>query len=119
VTVVVSPRGAGGLSRRLGETLLLLARGLTLEEIAVVQDVAEDTVKTHIKRLRERLGARNRPNIVWLAVQRGLLQPASPPGGGTAATASAHRAGYELAASRVPQDYRQALMDRYDREPPG
>lgn len=116
---MVSPRGTpGGLSRRLAQTLLLIAQGLTLEEIAVVLDVTEEAIKSHVKRLRELLGARNRPHIVWIAVQRGLLVP--PPQGsmiGSQATTRAHRDGYELAASRLPADYRAALTSRYGRPP--
>jgi DNA-binding CsgD family transcriptional regulator len=55
------------------EVLSLLQDGLTNREIAKVLFVSEDTVKTHLKRLFERLEAFDRVTAVVEGMRRGLI----------------------------------------------
>jgi DNA-binding NarL/FixJ family response regulator len=65
------------LSRREQEILELIASGFTDAEIASQIVLSEFTVKTHVKRLLTKLGARNRAHAVALAAHRGLLRLAA------------------------------------------
>jgi DNA-binding CsgD family transcriptional regulator len=57
------------------EVLGLVAEGLSTREIARRLWVTEETVKTHIKRLHDRLGARTRAHAVAIAFRSGILRP--------------------------------------------
>jgi len=61
------------LSPREEEILTLLADGLRAGDIARRLYLGESTVKTHITRLYEKLGATNRAQAIVLAMRRGLL----------------------------------------------
>jgi len=61
------------LSPREQEILELIAEGLTDVQIAKRVMLSEFTVKTHVKRLLTKLGARNRAHAVALGAHRGLL----------------------------------------------
>jgi DNA-binding NarL/FixJ family response regulator len=61
------------LTRREGEALRLLARGLQNKEIAQQMGISERTVKFHVAAVLRKLDAGNRTEAVTLAVQRGLL----------------------------------------------
>jgi len=60
------------LSGRELEVLTLLAGGNSNKEIARRLDVSPNTVKTHVARLYEKLGARNRAEAVMAALRLGL-----------------------------------------------
>ena len=62
-----------GLSARELEVLTLIARGLTTDRIAGELFVAPETVRSHVTRLRDKLGARNRPHAVAIAISAGLI----------------------------------------------
>ncbi|MFQ5433585.1 MAG: response regulator [Anaerolineae bacterium] len=64
---------AASLSRRENEVLAQLARGATTSEIAAALVISENTVKTHIKRILEKLEASNRVEAVARATALGLL----------------------------------------------
>lgn len=53
-----------GLTERQGEILALVLRGLPNKRIAQRLDIAESTVKEHVSAVLERLGARNRVEII-------------------------------------------------------
>lgn len=76
---VLSPgrAGAGDLTRREEQVLRLLGQGASSAEIAESMGISGNTVRKHVQRLLDKLGARSRLEAVAEAVRRGLL-PASP-----------------------------------------
>jgi DNA-binding CsgD family transcriptional regulator len=57
------------------EVLGLVADGLSTREIAGRLWVTEETVKTHVRRLHDRLGAKTRAHAVAIAFRTGILRP--------------------------------------------
>jgi two-component system response regulator NreC len=77
-------RPANILSRRELEVLGLVARGYTSAQIAKQIFVGVKTIETYRSRFAEKLGLRNRSDVIRFAVQMGLLTPEaleSDPGG--------------------------------------
>jgi two-component system, NarL family, response regulator LiaR len=64
---------AAGLSPRETEVLRHLARGLSNREIANALFISEETVKTHVAHLLEKLHAENRGQAILQALKRGLV----------------------------------------------
>lgn len=56
------------------DVLRLVSRGRTNKEIAVAIFVSEETVKSHMKGLFQKLGVHDRAEAVGIALQRGLLR---------------------------------------------
>jgi two-component system, NarL family, response regulator NreC len=65
--------GTGELSEREKSVLLLLAWGFSNKEIAGKLQISVKTVETYRDRIGEKLGLRNRTQIVQYAVRRGWL----------------------------------------------
>jgi DNA-binding NarL/FixJ family response regulator len=61
------------ITRREGEVLELIAEGLVNREIGQRLFLSEETVKSHVKTVMEKLHARSRAHAVALALRGGLL----------------------------------------------
>ena len=61
------------LTPREVDVLTLLAEGLSHEEIGARLDIGTETVRTHVRKATERLGAATRTQAVALALRRGLI----------------------------------------------
>ncbi|MCA2213508.1 response regulator [Jidongwangia harbinensis] len=76
-----SPTGAGpglaGLTNRERETVVLVAQGLSNEQIAARMVISPLTAKTHVNRAMAKLHARDRAQLVILAYESGLVAPRS------------------------------------------
>ncbi|MHB9292931.1 LuxR C-terminal-related transcriptional regulator [Hollandina sp. SP2] len=64
----------GALSAREQQLLLNLSQGLTREEIAKSANLSINTVKSVIKSIYHKLGARNRADAIRIATNRGILK---------------------------------------------
>jgi DNA-binding NarL/FixJ family response regulator len=62
------------LSDRELEVLYCLAQGQTTAQIASNLFISENTVKTHIRHILEKLESSNRTEAVSKAIQMGLIQ---------------------------------------------
>lgn len=73
-------RELDALTDREREVLSLVAAGLSNDEIASALYVSPLTAKTHVSRILNKLGARDRAQLVVIAYETGLVSP----GGGSA-----------------------------------
>ncbi|MGW0908359.1 response regulator [Streptomyces sp. NPDC002853] len=80
---VAQPLSAGAatgldeLTNREREAVVLVARGLSNEEISAGMVISPLTAKTHINRAMHKLRARDRAQLVVLAYESGLVSPRS------------------------------------------
>jgi DNA-binding NarL/FixJ family response regulator len=63
------------LSAREIEVLQLLARGASNKELAAQLNLSENTIKSHLSRIFDKLGVKSRTEAAMLALQRGLIPP--------------------------------------------
>jgi DNA-binding NarL/FixJ family response regulator len=80
ISAFVTPRRAAAesdatsiLTSRESEVLLLIARGLSNVEIAQQLELSVETVKTHVKRIYVKCGARDRVQAVIYAYENGMV----------------------------------------------
>ncbi|MGI8652704.1 MAG: response regulator [Geodermatophilaceae bacterium] len=69
----VGPERLQGLTEREREVLVCIARGLSNQELAQRLVIADNTVKTHVKRILTKLGARDRAQAIVIAYESGLM----------------------------------------------
>jgi DNA-binding NarL/FixJ family response regulator len=62
------------LSRRETEILQMVAYGSTTKEVAHDLGISPHTVKTHLERIFEKLGANDRAQAVAIAIRRGIVE---------------------------------------------
>jgi DNA-binding NarL/FixJ family response regulator len=63
------------LGSREREVLSLVAQGLSNKEIAAAIDIAENTVKNHLRNILEKLHLKNRVQAATYALQEGFVRP--------------------------------------------
>ncbi|MFE9789199.1 response regulator [Nocardia salmonicida] len=66
------------LTTREREAVVLVAQGMSNDEIAVHMVISPHTAKTHINRAMTKLHARDRAQLVVLAYESGLVVPGTP-----------------------------------------
>ena len=72
-------RALAGLTDREREVLVLVAEGLSNDEIAARLFLSPLTSKTHVSRIMTKLGARDRAQLVVIAYETGLITPGRTP----------------------------------------
>ncbi|MEV0665781.1 response regulator [Actinomadura luteofluorescens] len=70
-----APEGLDMLTRREREVLVLVARGLSNDEIAAHMVISPATSKTHVSRVLAKLHVRDRAQLVVFAYESGLVTP--------------------------------------------
>ncbi|TAM60549.1 response regulator transcription factor [bacterium] len=75
------PGGEAGLTRREGDVLACIVEGLPNAAIAERLTISEETVKSHVKAILRKLGARDRAQVVGIALRERLISagPPAPP----------------------------------------
>jgi two-component system nitrate/nitrite response regulator NarL len=71
--------GRAPLTRREREVIALVAAGYANKDIARECSVSEETVKHHLTRIFDKVGAANRVELAMLAHAHGLVDPPPPP----------------------------------------
>ncbi|MGH2710326.1 MAG: response regulator [Actinomycetota bacterium] len=74
VQLVDKPGGPAPLSPREVEILQKIAYGATTKEVADQLGISFHTVKTHLERIFEKLGANDRAQAVAIAIRQGLVE---------------------------------------------
>jgi DNA-binding NarL/FixJ family response regulator len=70
-----NPAETDGLSRRELEVLLMVARGMSNQQIAVSLHLSEATIKRHLANIYPKMGVTSRGEAVRMALSRGWISP--------------------------------------------
>ena len=70
-----NPAEADGLSGRELEVLLMVARGMSNQQIAVSLHLSEATIKRHLANIYPKMGVTSRGEAVRMALSRGWISP--------------------------------------------
>ena len=73
VAAVAAQSPRPDLSAREMQVLELIVQGLANKQIAYALDIAEHTVKNHVKNILSKLGAQDRTQAATAAIQRGII----------------------------------------------
>ncbi len=73
LSLIDRPACDAPLTKRQLATLMLLAQGLSNRAIARRLEIGEETVKSHVKALLERLNLNNRTALVLWAIRQGVV----------------------------------------------
>ena len=73
IVSLTTARVASELTRREADVLTLLAEGFTYEEIGRRLAISPETVRTHLQKASDRLGASTRTHAVATAIRLGLI----------------------------------------------
>jgi DNA-binding NarL/FixJ family response regulator len=65
--------GGESLTEREVEVLRRIAEGDRNRDISERLSISEDTVKVHVKRIMEKLGAKDRTQAVAIGIRRGII----------------------------------------------
>jgi two-component system NarL family response regulator len=63
-----------GLSPQMTRVLVLLARGLTYEQIAVELNITRHTVSSYVQHIFERFNVRTKTEAVVIGINRGIIK---------------------------------------------
>jgi DNA-binding NarL/FixJ family response regulator len=74
--VAISQAGGGGPTPQQRRVLELAAEGLTNDEIGVRLLISESTVRFHLQKMKAKLGARSKTELIARAIRSGLIAPA-------------------------------------------
>ncbi|CAN5470998.1 response regulator transcription factor [soil metagenome] len=66
--------GQEELTKTENRTLQMIVGGMSNKEIAFALDVSENTVKTHVKNIFDKIGVSDRTSAATLAIKRGLVR---------------------------------------------
>ena len=80
------PTGIDGISRRELEVLLMVARGMSNQQIAVALYLSEATVKRHLANVYPKIGVSSRGEAVRIALSKGWISPRDITDGGAEGT---------------------------------
>lgn len=72
-TKLTERTGHAALTPREIQVIELLAQGMRNKEIAATLNLAEDTVRVHLKRVYAKLGVSDRTAVIRIAVHRGIV----------------------------------------------
>lgn len=75
---VCKAEAASGLSQRESEILQQVAKGCSNKEIASILFISENTVKTHLRNILDKLHLANRSQAAAYAIRAGLVPPENP-----------------------------------------